>query len=937
MSPRTFVTRGVALVALTALGFTACSEDKIVQQPPPSNPITVNVTPDALPLQVGQTGTLIAVISPSDSSQAVTWASSNTSVATVDGSGTVTAVAVGTATITATSTANANAKDAAVVTVTAAGGGTNDTVPPTLTIAAILDAAGGPVNPTDVEGPITIQTNIQSVPGTPISAVNVLLDSTVVCTQSFGTGSATSGAQKAEGTDDVLTATCPIDTEAYDTLTGAAKYFNGSHQLTAQIIKTGGTVFAQVSQTLLFQNEDRVFLKYVPTEGPAIGPNGLAWVGGDITINALPVIYSAGGNTGANAVQRVTVSLQTVGGGADQSSANNNKSTLPGAGVVTAVDSSAADGFNVTFSGSKTIAAGGIQNVEDVTAVTVNTVTTAGQVGASRFEFRNPQDPNNPNQLRVDNVAPRVRFFAVTTATNGYINGDFSFGSQDGCTSTDVAAPAGTAPCFVTEDDGVDRQSEGTNTTFMAGPASSLAPATTGADLAESETNQSYIVGTTVKDALGNSRTVYASTTFNAPVTSTTATGIAKFGVDLTPPTVAFCSSASACPTPGVAADKAFSTPTQFFTLILMDTARTNSGAGPAGFSATPVQYTIQRFDPADPDGACVFGDTSGGGCDPASGGSETYGATAGGATTFSVPVSDGEVAKDAYYVLTATVFDQAGNPSTTVTRTAELDQTAPETAVLAQASPITGGQAAVFNLFATDNIDLGKATPFIGYGLGGTFEYPSVQLGTFGYDVFTTQVNTQVSIPAFIRSIEQTTANAPNGTIYGAQSAAVLVSNLPGTTLASSSSDISSAVTLGTSFSADAVPVDSFTAKAAKNTLCFDKNDDGCSTNPTTTTLTAQVFGPFQVFANPFVAVNFYVLNNTTGRYEFIGAASAVQATDNTVTNTRTWTYTGVSYTAKDYTNAAWTTTQTVIAVGVDSTGRALMAAPISLTVGDE
>jgi hypothetical protein len=51
-------------------------------------------------LEAGETGTLIATILPADAEGTVTWASSNTAVATVDG-GEVTAVAEGTANITA--------------------------------------------------------------------------------------------------------------------------------------------------------------------------------------------------------------------------------------------------------------------------------------------------------------------------------------------------------------------------------------------------------------------------------------------------------------------------------------------------------------------------------------------------------------------------------------------------------------------------------------------------------------------------------------------------------------------------------------------------------------------------------------------------------------------------------------------------------------------
>jgi hypothetical protein len=69
----------------------------------------IDVTSVSLPasatLDVGQTTTLAATISPSNATnKTVTWSSSNTSVATVSNSGVMTAVATGSATITATAT-----------------------------------------------------------------------------------------------------------------------------------------------------------------------------------------------------------------------------------------------------------------------------------------------------------------------------------------------------------------------------------------------------------------------------------------------------------------------------------------------------------------------------------------------------------------------------------------------------------------------------------------------------------------------------------------------------------------------------------------------------------------------------------------------------------------------------------------------------------------
>ena len=93
---------------------------------------SVTVSPDSLELDLNgtTTGNLTANVVVTDgASQAVTWTSSNTNVATVSSAGVVTAVAVGTCTITATSTADNTKSDTCSVTVvntSGGGGGTGD-------------------------------------------------------------------------------------------------------------------------------------------------------------------------------------------------------------------------------------------------------------------------------------------------------------------------------------------------------------------------------------------------------------------------------------------------------------------------------------------------------------------------------------------------------------------------------------------------------------------------------------------------------------------------------------------------------------------------------------------------------------------------------------------------------------------------------------------
>jgi uncharacterized protein YjdB len=101
----------------TAGGYTEFSFERYI--PPTVNIESVTVNPASLLLNPGNQYTLTKVVLPTNASDKnVNWTSSNSSVATVDGTGKVTAVAVGNATITATSLLDASKKGTCSVAVT---------------------------------------------------------------------------------------------------------------------------------------------------------------------------------------------------------------------------------------------------------------------------------------------------------------------------------------------------------------------------------------------------------------------------------------------------------------------------------------------------------------------------------------------------------------------------------------------------------------------------------------------------------------------------------------------------------------------------------------------------------------------------------------------------------------------------------------------------
>ena len=152
--PETYRWRTNADGAFTASGtetYTFSKDHAYVEIAPVSvEAESVTVEPDALELEVGETGSLSAVIVPDIATDIAVWASSDEGVASVDGNGAVTGVAPGTAVITVTA---GNVSATCTVTVTAAEpeptptpGGPDINVGPVYEIELDEDIRGGTVS-----------------------------------------------------------------------------------------------------------------------------------------------------------------------------------------------------------------------------------------------------------------------------------------------------------------------------------------------------------------------------------------------------------------------------------------------------------------------------------------------------------------------------------------------------------------------------------------------------------------------------------------------------------------------------------------------------------------------------------------------------------------------------------------------------------------------
>ncbi|MGQ0562133.1 MAG: hypothetical protein ACT443_09695 [Gemmatimonadota bacterium] len=972
----------LALILGVAVLGAACEEkDELVLPPPPPPVITLNLAPDPVPnLTVGQTLQLVAIVSGT-ATQTATFTSSAAAIAEVNQTtGLVTAKAPGTAVITAVSTVDATARDAVSVTVVAAGPGGPPVGQPSISIGSVTQFGTlFPVNPGNVFGTIDVTMNVDIPPGVPAQAVRVTLNGKEVCRQQFAAG----GSEDAAAAGAVpVTIVCSINTAATNP-DGTPIFPNasltGTASIRAQVVNAANEPLASATfQPIVLNNVDVIVANITTSKGPAAGADGLSWRGGDVTVTLTPTIFTGTANNPTS----LTVTLTSSGAGVIQGDASGCSTiALPstcGVDVETGTDADASNGFSVVFDDASTFgtaaATAGAGGIEDPNvAVAVNGLVASGNnfAGNTIINLNGvplTAVPGGANVLRLDNLAPRVTLLDITPATLAcapqaacFVNGAFAFATRAGFAAT--------------VDLGVDRQT----TTFAAGPnAASLTTATSGAQLAETVVANTNVLRATTTDALQNSRAVFATnvaTCVSASSTSVaaanlqpqagTCAGVAsiqQFGVDLTAPTISATGN-------GVGVATAAAPGTQnTFTFSASD-----AGVGPSAIRQ--FNFKIEQITPAgtvclNPAGAAISCTTNGGFTAVAAAGSPAV-------TTIVLPDAS------AYYRITATAQDFAGNVSTARTDIQLRDFVPPVAGGLSTPSSIVGNTTASFSAPIQDDVELGDILPAIGYEENAVNIYlanPRTEIGTYGFDVFSNTNPGVFTVNQFVRSIERTGACVPSTgagcfpttVISRANEVQMLTRDVagdqlndpcPGIAAADNAvtqncrlriSDISAAIAFGiggtgveTSFTAANRPFGTgvnnqgtffgqTASSASSPSVDPAANTNVCSNNPvgpnagcnlvTTTSITlfAQAKGPSQTFANPFQRVSFYAIDPVTGRSFEVCAASA-SAVDNTANNTRTWIY-----------SCTWTPTAAspvpsaagvyqVFALGVDASGRAL------------
>jgi hypothetical protein len=501
-------------------------------------------------------------------------------------------------------------------------------------------------------------------------------------------------------------------------------------------------------------------------------------------------------------------------------------------------------------------------------------------------------------------------------------------------------------------DYGVNNQAATGNFTFSAGAtAATLVNVTANfGPLPETAVAQTNLFQLSVRDALQNTRVRFASPNPTIVIPTTTTAGTLLFGIDNTAPTLTITAGppdlSTNCPIPpSNPATPACAGVTQWII------AFTDAGIGPSGFNVNPVSVKLERTNSTGL--VCVHPNT---------------GATVSCTTNNGFVMDDGVVnvpTTNAYYNLITFVTDAANNSSAQTVRLTLRDNVPPVAGGISSPATIVGGAAASFTSALTDLVELGDNTPTVTFGANVIhLAEPRITIGTYGPTPLVTTDAGAVSIASFVKSTESVSgAGLPTGTVSPATSFSLAVRDVAGVQLADICPaggaadgattqncilrrvDITAAVATSNTFPAytalnalnAANPAHGLFTQAAPSAAIVCTLVVGNCTpaaTPKSVTLTATVTGPAATFANPWQSpgrVNFYWLQN--GRYILIGTGS-VSTTDDTVLNTRTHTFTLIWTPAGVLPPGAADFATTVIAVGVNATGSALVSPTQPITL---
>lgn len=708
----TAVAQGTAVITATSTADnTKSAALAVTVVPVPPNLLNLSVAPNNANLGVGSTVQLVPSATTSGNPTVTyTYASSNTTVATVNATGLVTAVGNGTAVVTTTATTNTNSLSVAT---------TINVASASVSISAITAGGlGTPVNIANVAGQIEVTMNIAAGNQT-LDSVRVKLGSQPAASQGF----TVNGAPNAPVTLSINTAAYAINADSSSTV----RYLNGSTAVQAELFVRGASgPTASNTITIVLNNTDTFHMRWILPANSAISAGGLQWYGGPSTntqVNAIAVMYS--GNT----VTSATIHLDdaTIFGN-DAPCGTVTDATAPFTGVFTCagitnpniqpavVASLRADG-NAGPANTWAFATG----APPVTPTSSGPRTANGQIMQQQSQI----------PVRIDVAGPATATFAwVAATTNDYwANVGFRW---DTSTATKFsrarAADAGVGTAAASTDVYAYEDRAVSGTTWVTYTANTNNVPENPIDF----TVNAYNARVTEKDLLGNA-TITCLGSVPCPTTSPFGQ---NFGVDVTAPEVSYLSATVGSGEPRIllpALDTLGNTKILSNQGNVANTIRADSGYfgiryrdTRSGFGTTvglePQNIRITRLAPSGP--SCIVGVGSSCGYalrlgavdandntfrrDTAS----VYGSginASGGSTgrvSLTYPTATNSDSAG-YYTYETFVRDRAGNTSATISKTVAVDVATPLITGIGFPAILTGGSSVAFVPNATDELEV--------------------------------------------------------------------------------------------------------------------------------------------------------------------------------------------------------------------------------------
>lgn len=904
-----------AVITATSVANTNLKASTTITVAPTSTIIQgLQVSPTAVSLIIGGTqgitsNVTLAAGAPAGTSTNVTCTSSNTAIATVSGGNgtpcTITATGNGTATITVASVAAPSVSQQIAVTVT-------PQAPVRLTVQSLqtVTAAGQviPVDQTNAFGRITATLNLDPGSFTPDSVVATLGTQRVNCQTFTAQLAATLKQALTTGSADFAPIQCQLNTSAFDTTTGTPRVLNGAQTFNATVYyrPTAGspastTQTATIPIQLTINNTNGVFVKVsntptatqvangAPASGQAVGPQGILWRAGTISVTVLPVNFT----TGAFAGTTVTLTDANLPGGTVSATVPvaGGTATFAGASAASTASATAASPLNGLTSQTTGTVVSVPAAIQILTAagnpVTAN--TTGAPAGGQMVPTTSAAVPSG--LIWIDNQNPPIPSGLTFPASflaqggTGYINGAFTF--SDSVTVNNLGTPT-TGGTVANDNNGVDvvkiiyqfanapLSGTSTFTTVATGAdvnAAAIAAGTSGVTAAGTQVSTAFAVRAAATDALGN-RSLQANGT------------AVTFGTDLAAPgqpaTVAGTATALA----------QINTPSA--NIILTGLSDPQSG-----LPVRPLLTTISRLQIVAGAAKTTCPDTAGGdfvqtnasttgGCTRASGVLTPTGSTASANVNFT---------GDGYYTVSMTLRDRADNMAAVTqvqSRQFVIDAVGPGVVAangFAFPGPVTRGTALTLSPFTfSDNLDIINTYLIENYGaialLANTQQIHAPFSGTLvtsATPAFTFQINATATSFAGASSALATLNGAVQDAGRNVNNSGQFVVPFGNITPGAASS----ANPFGTATSANLTFA---YATGAITQLSVGGNTNTTTGSSAAVTLTMQ--GPSTTFSQPFATIELRAFDAALGAYRVVGSLSLANTLDNGTV--RTYTYTG-------------------------------------------